>query len=197
MHRYIYADKVGAGPENPNKQWGLFTKELTPDEAQARYELNARQDGEWFGIVRFDEELGRPTGLIQMCPQANGLKMQKLDAHGRVEASYIWGGYYEPHHKDPTPYNGNATQIMLAQITWYAYPEEERFLDLLDSIGRVTMQFEADGYVKESIVTSHGFGNPEDVETRESRGVDVSHNWFDIPKFGDWEPLFNPTPTTE
>lgn len=197
MHRYIYADKVGAGPENPNKQWGLFANELTPDEAQARYELNAVNRDAWFGVVRIPEGADRPDAFLQVCPQANGISLEKLNTHGSVVTAYTWGTYYEPHYKDRTPYNGNATQIMLSQITWYAYPEEERFLNLTDSIGAVMMQFEADGYVKEEIMTPQGFGKPMHVETRESRGVDVSHNWFDIPQFGDWEPLFNPTPTTE
>jgi len=132
------------------------------------------------------------------CARKQTASALKSSTHtGQLKVLTPGGAYYEPHYKDRTPYNGNATQIMLAQITWYAYPEEERFLNLTDSIGAVTMQFDADGYVKEEIITPQGFGKPMHVETRESRGVDVSHNWFDIPKFGDWEPLFNPTPTTE
>ena len=47
--RYIYTDKIGAGPEHPKKRWGLFSTEITPERAAARYGLDAAERGELAG----------------------------------------------------------------------------------------------------------------------------------------------------
>lgn len=190
--KYIYANKVGAGPEHPKKRWGLFSQELTVEEARARYELNAVHSSEWFGVVLLEPGEDRPRSYLQVCPRANGVVLQKLDAHGRIEASYSWGAYYTP--SDDRPYEGDEDRIFLGQMVWYAYPDEERFFDRSESLGNVSMRFEPDGYAKEERVVRHGFGKPSDVETLESRGVDVSANWFAIPEFGDWDAFFHPDP---
>lgn len=188
----IYTDKVGSGPEHPNKRWGLFTTELTPDEAKARYELDAMCREDWFGIIPIESGHDRPLSYLQMCPRANGVVLQKLNVHGTVEASYTWGAYYTP--ADKRPYDGDVDKVFLHKIVWYAYPEEAMFFDILDSIGHVAMNFRPDGYARKEVVTDNGFDRPSDVETREYRNSDVSDNWFAIPEFGDWDALLHPDP---
>jgi hypothetical protein len=82
--RFIYTDKVGAGPEHPNKKWGLFSKELGPEDASARYSLDAARREDWFGVVLIEGEQERPTAYLQMCPRANGVELHKLDQFGSV-----------------------------------------------------------------------------------------------------------------
>lgn len=84
--RYIYTDRVGAGPEHPKKQWGLFSKELTTDEAVARYDLDAARREDWFGVVLQSDDQ-RPHAYLQMCPRANGVEMHKLNAQGSVDVA--------------------------------------------------------------------------------------------------------------
>lgn len=190
--RYIYTDKVGAGPEHPSKRWGLFDAELTPDEAAARYAQNAVRRDDWFGIVLLEPGEDRPRAYLQMSPRANGVVLDRLDSHGSIEASYSWGAYYDP--PTPQPYAGADERLFLGKMVWYAYPDGDRFHRRGQAVGTVTMEFRPDGYAKEDQVTRHGFGEPSDVETREFRGVDVSANWFSIPEFGDWDAFFHPTP---
>ncbi|MFT4214741.1 MAG: hypothetical protein QM622_08195 [Microbacterium sp.] len=190
--RYIYTDKVGAGPEHPKKRWGLFSTELTPEEAEARYALNAVNRSDWFGIVLLEPGEDRPHAYLQMCPRANGVVLHKLGAHGSIDAAYVWGAYYDP--PKPTPYTGDADRVFLEGMTWYAYSTDERFLRRNESDGHVSMDFRPDGYAKEDQITRHGFGQPSEVETREFRNVDVTANWFRIPEFGDWDAFFHPEP---
>ncbi len=191
--RFIYTDKVGAGPEHPNKQWGLFSKELAPAEAEARYTLNAVNRSDWFGIVLMEPGDTRPRSYLQMCPRANGVVLQKLGPSGSIDASYTWSAYFDP--ANPQPYAGDRDRIFLDGIVWYAYPDDEKFYARMDSLGHIDMEFRADGYAKQDRVISHGFNQPSEVETREFRDVDVSANWFQIPEFGDWDALFHPDPS--
>ncbi len=193
--RYIYTDKIGAGPEHPNKRWGLFSTELTVEEAAARYALDAVRRSDWFGIVQAEPDEHRPRGFLQMCPRANGVELNKLDAQGSIVAAYTWGAYYDP--AKPQPYQGEEERVFLGGMTWYFYPEENRFFRRNQALSHVTMEFRADGYAKEDRVTRRGFGEPSDVETREFRDVDVSANWFRIPEFGDWDAFFHPEPVAE
>jgi hypothetical protein len=193
--RYIYTDKIGAGPEHPNKRWGLYSTELTVEEAAARYALDAVRRSDWFGIVPLEPDAGRPRAFLQMCPRANGVELNKLDERGSIVAAYTWGAYYDP--SDPEPYQGAESRVFLGAMTWYFYPEEDRFFRRSQSLGHVTMEFRPDGYAKEDRVTRRGFGEPHDVETREFRDVDVSANWFPIPEFGDWDAFFQPEPDSE
>jgi hypothetical protein len=190
--RYIYVDKVGAGPEHPSKRWGLFSDELTPDEAAARYALDPARREDWFGIVLLEPGQDRPRAYLQMAPRANGVELDKLDAHGSIEAAYTWGAYHEP--ADKQPYTGEEDRVFLGGMVWYAYPDEERFFRRSASLGTVTMEFRPDGYAKEDRVTRRGAGQPSEVETREFRDVDMSANWFPIPEFGDWDAFFHPEP---
>lgn len=190
--RYIYTDKVGAGPEHPKKRWGLFSTELTVEQAAARYGLNAARRGDWFGIVRLGEDEERPRAFLQMAPQANGVELSKLGENGSTEAVYTWRAYYDA--PDSQPYEGNDDRLFLSAMVWYAYPESEKFQRRAESLGHVTMEFRPDGYAKEERVTRRGFGEPSQVETREFRDVDVSANWFQIPEFGDWDAFFRPEP---
>lgn len=115
--RYIYADKIGAGPEHPTKRWGLFTNELSAEQAAERYALPPEQRENWFGIVQaVDGE--RPSAYLQMCPQANGVTLHTLDEHGRIAAAYSWGAYSdtEVHADDEHP------RLFLTQIIGYVYP---------------------------------------------------------------------------
>ncbi|MDR6865505.1 hypothetical protein J2Y69_000087 [Microbacterium resistens] len=190
MLDYIYCDKVGAGPDNPKKRWGLFSTELTEVEARTRYELNAANRDRWFGIVRLDGS-GQPASYLQIYPRANGVVLHKINQHRTIDVGYIWSGYY--HSEDESiPYAGSDESVFLGQITWYSYLNEGKHLRRNQSTGHITMQFREDGYAKEEVVTSHGFGNPDDVEIREYQGVDVSANWFKIPEFGDWGRFFDP-----
>ncbi|GAA1847094.1 hypothetical protein ACFQZV_09045 [Microbacterium koreense] len=189
-HRYIYTDKVGAGPEHPKKRWGLFSTELTEAEARARYELDAARREDWFGIVRLDADQDRPVSYLQMCPRANGVSLQKLTPQGSIEADYVWGAYYDPSNLEP--YTGDEHRVFLGGVTWYAYPDDDRFYRRGQAAGQVSMDFRTDGYAKEEQVTNRGFGQPADVETREFQDVDVSANWFDIPAFGEWDAFFHP-----
>lgn len=190
--RFIYTNKVGAGPEHPNKQWGLFSAELTAEEAKARYELDAARREDWFGIVLLKDGDVRPTSYLQMCPRANGVVLQKVNQYGSVVSSYTWGAYYTPAANET--YDGELKEIFLHKIVWYAYPEEAEFFDILDSLGHVSMSFRPDGYAKKEVVTDNGFNRPSEVETREFRDVDVSANRFQIPEFGNWDALFHPDP---
>lgn len=187
--RYIYTDKVGAGPEHPKKQWGLFSKELTTDEAVARYDLDAARREDWFGVVLQSDDQ-RPHAYLQMCPRANGVEMHKLNAQGGVDVAYTWRAYYTP--SDSAHYDGDDSRIFLSAITWYTYPDELRFYLRNASVGNVSMTFGPDGYGKEERVTKRGFGEPAEVETREFRNVDVTANWTRIPDFGDWGAFFHP-----
>lgn len=188
--RYIYADKVAAGPENPSKRWGLFSDELTAEEAAARYRLDPSKRDEWFGVVLVESEAERPQAYLQVSPRANGVTLERLDAHGSVAASYSWGAYYQS--EDGRPYSGDDDRIFLDSIVWYVYPEGERFFRRSASIATVEMGFRPDGYAKEDRVTRGGRGEPSQVESREFRDVDVTANWFRIPEFGDWDDLFHP-----
>lgn len=190
--RYIYTDKVGAGPEHPKKRWGLFSTEITPEQAEARYALDAVERGRWFGIVLLEPQQERPGAFLQMCPRANGVELNKLSAHGSIEAAYTWGAYHDP--SDRQPYRGAEDRVFLGGATWYVYPDEDRFFRRDQSVGTVNLEFRRDGYVKEEQVTRPGFGQPSEVETREHRGVDVSVNWARIPEFGDWAAFFHPEP---
>lgn len=187
---YIYTDKIGAGPEHPDKQWGLYSKVLTAEEAKKRYELNAVRRQDWFGVVPASETNDRPGALLQLCPRANGVVLEKLNEHGSIVASYIWVAYYTPTGVEP--YQGLEDSIFLSSITWYTYPEEAKFFRRNQSLAHVTMTFRPDGYAKEERVTNHGFGQPQDVETREFHNVDVTANKFMIPEFGDWAAFFEP-----
>lgn len=155
---------------------------LTAQEAEARYALDASATDEWFGIVRLDEGAERPNAYLQMCPRANGVTLHTLNRSGSIDASYAWS--------QPEP-----SRLFLGQITWYAYPDDDTFYRRGSALGHVTMQFRPDGYSKEDRVTKRGFNEPSDVETREFAGVDVSANWFDAPKFGEWQPFFEPEPS--
>lgn len=188
--RYIYANRVGAGPEHPNKRWGLFSEELTVEQAAARYALDPGKQDEWFGVVLLEDGAERPRAYLEVCPRVNGVKLAKLEAHGSIEASYSWGAYHQSEHG--RPYEGNDGRIFLRSIVWYVYPEGERFFRRNESIATVHMDFRPDGYGKEDRVTHHGFGKPSDIETREFRDVDMTANWFPIPEFGDWDALFHP-----
>lgn len=188
--RYIYVDKVGSGPEHPDKRWGLFSKELTTEQAEARFAMDAARRDDWFGIVRLEAGEERPSAFVQMCPRANGAVMQKLNGFGTVVASYTWKAYFEPSGSES--YEGDEDRVFLSQIYWYAYPEESKFLHRMSSVGNVSMEFRPDGYAKEERVTKRGFNEPSDVETREFQNVDVSANWAAIPEFGDWAAFFRP-----
>lgn len=188
--RYVYVDKVGAGPEHPDKKWGLFSDELTTAQAEARYSLNLSQRDDWFGIVLIESGEERPRAYLQMCPRANGVVLHKLSAHGSIEASYTWGAYYSVPGGEL--YEGDEHRIFLGSIYWYGYPEGEKFYRRTAITGSVGMTFAPDGYAKEDRVTKKGFNQPDEVETREFRDVDVSANWFEIPAFGDWDAFFHP-----
>lgn len=191
--RYIYTDKVGAGPEHPAKRWGLFTEELSSEEAMQRYALPVSRRDDWFGIVRtVDDEA--PSAYLQMCPQANGVVLHTLDRNGSVAASYSWGAYATGDDADA---GEGAPRLFLNQIVWYVYPEAERFLDRFESLGNVRMEFTPQGYGKEVRTTKRGPGEPASTEEREYNDVDVSVNWFAVPAFGQWDPFFNPTPDEE
>ncbi|MFX4273100.1 hypothetical protein ACQBAR_07945 [Propionibacteriaceae bacterium Y1685] len=189
-HQYLYADKIGAGPEHPTKRWGLFSKELPIPQAEKRFAMDAARRSDWFGIVRLAPGEERPSAYVQMCPRANGVVMQTLNAHGTVLASYTWGAYHEPAGTEA--YEGDVDHVFLSQIYWYAYPDEEKFLSRPSCLGNVCLQFHPDGHAKQERVTKHGFNEPSTVETREFENVDVSVNWTPIPAFGDWEAFFNP-----
>ncbi|WP_309067889.1 hypothetical protein [Microbacterium sp.] len=188
--RYIYTDKVGAGPEHPNKRWGLFSTELTADEAAQRYALDAVRRDAWFGVVLLEPGEERPSAYLQVSPRGNGVTLHKLNPHGSIDASYTWGAYYQP--QDDAPYTGDEDRLFLDAITWYVYPEGERFFSRSESLGSVSMQFRPDGYAKEDRTTRRGFGEPSEVETREFRDVDVTANWLPIPEFGEWDDYFHP-----
>lgn len=190
MVEYIYCDKVGAGPEHPSKRWGLYSKELTVGQARARYGLDAVKRSDWFGIVRIDEE-GRPTSFLQICPRANGVKLQRISRVGSVDASYIWDAYYDPADTS-VPYAGGQESVFLGQICWYSYPSADEYLRVDQCLGLVMMNFREDGYVKEDLITSRPFGEPNEVTTTEYRDVPVEENWLPIPEFGDWEGFFSP-----
>lgn len=190
--RYIYADKVGAGPEHPKKQWGLFSTELTSEQAATRYALDGDRSSDWFGIVLLEAGAERPSAYLQMSPHANGVKLHKLNAHGSIEAAYSWGSFRR--QTDSASGEGGDDRLFLSQMIWYAYPEGKKFMSRSKSIGNVTMQFRPDGYAKEDRVTRRGFNEPDAVETREFQNVDVSANWFHVPEFGDWGAFFQPEP---
>ena len=190
--RYLYADKIGAGPEYPSKRWGLFSEELTAEEARARYDLNAVRRKDWFGIIPVGDDGERPRSFLAMGPQANGVELQRLDANGSVTASYIWRAYYQPTKEEP--FTRIQERVFLGSITWYTYPDGDRFLGRTECLGHVMMNFRPDGHGTERRTIKHGFGTPPDVEVREFRDVDVSINWFEIPAFGEWGPFFHPTP---
>ncbi|NRD08956.1 hypothetical protein [Rathayibacter agropyri] len=195
MPECIYCDKVGAGPPHPKKRWGLFSTEITKAEARARYELNAADRDRWFGIVRLDGA-GQPVSYLQIYPQANGAVLHKINQHRTIDVGYIWSGYYHP-KDESVPCMGSDESVFLGQITWYLCPIEDKHIRRNQSTGHLTMQFREDGYAKEEIVTSDGFGKPDDVELREFQGVDVSANWFEIPEFGDWNCFFDPESALE
>ncbi|MFT3797988.1 hypothetical protein [Microbacterium sp.] len=165
---------------------------MTVEEAAARYALNAVNRSDWFGIVLLEPGEDRPRAYLQMCPRANGIELGKLGSRGSIDASYVWGAYYDP--PKPTPYVGDESRVFLGGMTWYVYPDEDRFYDRVDCSAHVSMDFRPDGYAKEDQVIHHGFGQPSEVETREFRNVDVSANWFAIPEFGDWDAFFHPEP---
>lgn len=190
--RFIYTDKVGAGPEHPNKRWGLFSTELTEEQAESRYSLNAVRRQDWFGIVLMEAGDDRPRSYLQMCPRANGVVLERVNSQGSIETAYSWGAYYDP--ADPQPYTGDETRIFLGGMTSYVYPDDDRFFRRSASLGHVSMEFRPDGYAKKDRVKANGFDRPSDVETREFRGVDVSANWFQIPEFGNWDAFFYPDP---
>lgn len=191
--RFIYTDKVGAGPEHPDKRWGLFSTELTEEQAASRYSLDALRRQDWFGIVLMEPGDDRPRSYLQMCPRANGVVLERVNPHGTIETAYSWGAYYDP--ADPQPYTGDEEHIFLGGITSYMYPDSDRFYRRSASIEHVSLEFRPDGYAKRERVISHGFNQPSEVETREFRDVDVSANWFQIPEFGDWDALFHPDPS--
>ncbi|NQX11507.1 hypothetical protein HQQ80_07720 [Microbacteriaceae bacterium VKM Ac-2855] len=155
--------------------------------------MNAANRGKWFGIVRLNEA-GQPVSYLQMYPRANGVVLHKINLHSTVEVGYLWSGYFHP-KDESVPYEGDNESLFLDQVTWYSYPHEDKHLRRNHSMGHVTMRFREDGYVKEEVVTSGDVENPDDVEFREFRGVDVSKNWFTIPEFGDWGHLFHPDGT--
>lgn len=190
--RFVYTHKVGAGPEHPNKKWGLFSTELSLEDASARYSLDAARREDWFGVVLIESEQERPTAYLQMCPRANGVELHKLDQFGSVMVAYTWRAYYAPSNAEP--YDGDETRVFLSAITSYVYPEQPRFFMRNASLGHRSMTFGADGYAKDERVTKQGFGEPSNVDLREFRDVDVSANWFPIPEFGDWDRFFHPEP---
>lgn len=190
--QYLYTDKIGAGPDHPDKRWGLFSSELTDDQARARYDLDAGRRQDWFGIIPLTDADRRPRAFLQMSPRANGVELQQLDENGSVASTYIWRAY-DP--ADEHPHAAPQGSVFMSSIAWYGYPEGDRFLRRVQSLGHVVMDFRQDGTAVETRTTKRGFGEPSDVEEREFANVDVSANWFDIPQFGDWEPFFNPTPT--
>lgn len=187
---YIYTDKIGAGPEHPDKQWGLFSKELTPDRAAIRYGLNAVRRSRWIGVVQLKPGEARPSSYLQICPRANGVELNELNEHGSIISSYIWGAYYEP--SDKKPYTGSETRIFLSSYTSYVYPKKPQFLRRNQSVGHVTLFFNPNGDIKQELVIPKEFGEPAAVETEEYHGVDLKENWTNIPEFGDWSALFNP-----
>lgn len=187
--KYIYTDKVGAGPEHPDKQWGLYSKVLTPEKAKARYNLNAMHRAKWFGVVSEHGD-DRPTSYLQVCPRANGVVLQKLNQSGSIEASYTWVAYYTPPNLQP--YDGAEEKVFFAGVTRYIYPDGENYYRQSQSVEHTTISFRPDGYAKEEKVTKHGFNEPSDVELSEYQNVDVSANWFTIPDFGDWAAFFQP-----
>lgn len=189
QEQFIYADKIGAGPDHPDKRWGLFVTELTVAQAKERYERDVTQRNAWFGIARLGTGEGRPHAYVQMSPRANGVVLQKLNQYGTIEASYTWGAYAE---KPGAQRQETADRIFLSQIYFYGYPDENRFLQRFSSLGHVEMTFSPDGRASESRVTKRGFGEPSQVETREYEGVDVTANWARIPEFGDWAAFFAP-----
>ncbi len=152
--------------------------------------IHLRGEGRWFGVLLLQEGHERPSAYLQVCPRANGVQLHKLNEQGSIEAGYTWRAYYDP--PDSKPYDGDEARVFLGTITWYVYPQEERFYMRNASLGNVSMVFGVDGYGKEEQVTKRGFGEPADVETREFRDVDVSANWFEIPEFGDWDDFFHP-----
>ncbi|WP_314649328.1 hypothetical protein [uncultured Microbacterium sp.] len=187
---YIYVDKVGAGPAHPDKKWGLFSDELTVAEAEERYNRNAALREDWFGIVHIEPGEDRPSAYLQMCPRANGVVLHKLTEHGSIAASYTWGAYYSV--SEDEAYEGDDDRVFLGSIYWYVYPEGAKFFRRTAITGSIGMTFTPQGYAKEDRVTKNGFGEPDTVETREFRDVDVSANWFEIPEFGDWDDFFHP-----
>ena len=187
--KYIYVDKVGAGPEHPDKQWGLYSKILTPEKAEARYTLNAMHRAKWFGVV-LEHGNERPVAYLQVCPRANGVVLQKLNRSGSIEASYTWVAYYTP--QKLLAYEGAEERVFFAGVTQYTYPDNDTFYRQNQSLKHTTISFRPDGYAKEEKVTKHGFGEPSDVELSEFQNVDVSANWFTIPEFGDWTAFFHP-----
>ena len=188
--RFIYADKVGAGPEHPRKRWGLFTDELSPEEAEARYEQDPDRREDWFGIVLLEPGEERPRAYLQMSPRANGVELNRLGAHGSIEVASTWRAYRDPGVAQPE--GGAGTAVFLSNVVRYVYPDGDRFFRRGEAIGMVAMEFRADGYAREDRSTRHGAGRPSDVETREFRDVDVSANWFPVPDFGEWDAFFHP-----
>lgn len=187
----IYTDKVGAGPPHPKKRWGLFSKVLSEEEARDRYELDAVRRQAWFGIVLVDDEHDVPVSYLTMSPRANGVALAKLGTYGSIEASYVWGTYYDP-ADDSVPFEGDVSRVFLGGIRWYSYPDESRYLLRGEAQGNVGITFRENGIAREDTVTNHGFNEPPDVRTREFTGVDLSANWFSIPGFGDWDRFFAP-----
>ncbi|MCW4459973.1 hypothetical protein [Microbacterium sp. MPKO10] len=195
-HRYIYTTQVGtrADTNDPGRPWGLYfaDDELTEDAARARYALEPqdRQNG-FIGIVRVEDGEERPSAYLQMGPRANGARLHNLGPHGVIQVSYTWDAYHEP-PRASDPYEGDASQVFLGSIVWFTYPDENQFWRQSKNVGSVMYDFRENGYARADESVRGGFGNPDEVTTREFENVDVSANWFDIPEFGDWEAFFHP-----
>lgn len=187
---FIYTDKIGAGPEHPDKRWGLFSTELTPSRAAIRYGLNAVRRSRWFGVVLLKPGEKRPRAYLQVCPRANGVELNQVNEHGSIVASYIWRAYYTPSKN--VPYTGNEDKVFLSSYTTYVYPKKAQFFRRNQSVGHVDLTFNPNGDIKQELVIPRGFGEPSNVETEEYHGVDVTENWLKIPEFGDWDGFFNP-----
>lgn len=190
-HRYVYARKAAASDpvKFPAKRWGLFQadNEITEAEAAEIYASDPANTDKWFGIIRLEDGADRPSAYLQMCPGANGVEMHRLGPAGSVDAAYGWGRWDTEGGSAAEP-----RKVFLNSITWYAYPDKDQFWRLSQSVGTVNMTFWQDGRAKEDVVT-HGTGaDPDQVTTTESKGVDMSANWVDVPEFGDWERFFSP-----
>lgn len=184
---YIYANEVGAGPEHPNERWGLFSEELTVEQAAARYALDADRGDEWFGVVLRPDSAERPRAYLEVSPRADGIRRARLDPYGSIEASYTWRAH-QP--EDDRPHEADDGHVFLRSIVWYVYPEGEHYFRRNESIGNVQMEFRPDGYAKEDRVRRGDFGETSEVEKREFRDVDVTANWLPIAEFGDWDAFF-------
>ena len=143
---------------------------LSSDEAARRFEV-----GPWFSVgVSEDPHFGQPriipSAILELEPRATAAAVWFYAIEGTVTLRY---NFRQIHGR-----------LFLTNAVTYDYADSRKHT-LDESVQTENMHFNPNG----DVVTHRRIKATQTVQKAEQHGVDVTGNWEEIPRFGEWDSL--------